>query len=212
MRGYAHVLSATGGDASVVCFGGDSAGATLMLSVLLRLGQPRGSADSSEGGGNQSDNGMISPDGILPKPAFAVLLSPWSRLVSARYRNTEKDFLDAEQICRHGLRYVGGDGELVMDPLASPGHCQDLEWWRQSSPAKGIFIMFGSDEVFSYEIQSLAGMFKEAGVLEGAETWEGGIHVGPVVDMFYGRTCEERIKGLVSVTGRIRKHIPHASD
>lgn len=72
VAGYEHVLSIVD-DPGRICVSGDSAGATIILRLLLRLA-------------NMNLQGM--------KPAFAVLISPWVTLVSDKDHNTRSDYLD----------------------------------------------------------------------------------------------------------------------
>src|ERR1700722_14709015 len=67
VAGYNHVLSLTQ-DSSKICVGGDSAGALLILSLLLRL--------AHVGRGEIERKSM--------RPGMAVLISPWVTLVSSK--------------------------------------------------------------------------------------------------------------------------------
>src|SRR4051812_48076019 len=73
--GYEHALSVVENPARV-CVAGDSAGATLILSLLLYLG------DHSEYRHRL--------------PGLAVLISPWPVLVSDKNRDTQSDYLNSE--------------------------------------------------------------------------------------------------------------------
>ncbi|KAL1839937.1 hypothetical protein VTJ49DRAFT_981 [Mycothermus thermophilus] len=189
LKGYEHVLAEVK-DPSIVVVGGDSAGATLMLCLLLRLGLGA-DVEAEDWDRDNEEEGIVDPNAAdkkpalrLPKPALAVLISPWPTLVSDRYRNTAIDYLDAEQLCR------------------------DVSWWKRASPSKGVFVTYGTEEVLAPETEMLVDMLKKAGALAGVEAVLGGIHVWPVAAMFLVRSKKDRIAGLVSVTRRIREHVP----
>ncbi|KAJ9639432.1 hypothetical protein H2199_006465 [Coniosporium tulheliwenetii] len=84
--GYAYVLSLVR-DPSHVVVGGDSAGATLILSMLLYV------ADHPEYRGRL--------------PGMAVMISPWVEIVSEKRRDTASDYLCAESLDLYGRQYIG---------------------------------------------------------------------------------------------------------
>lgn len=190
-KAYEHVLSIARGP-STVCVSGDSAGATLILSLLLHLGSKETDGPSSHG--------------RLPKPTLAVLISPWVTLVSPRHVNTESDYLDAHQLEQYGRQFAGSNIS-AEDPLVSPGCCQDIAWWRRSSPSGGIFITYGTEEIFAAEIEELARVLQKAGVIVGTEAEAGGIHAWPVASLFLSSSRSKRLKGLTAITTEIRKRI-----
>lgn len=192
LSGYEHVLAAAQ-DPSTVCVSGDSAGATLVLCALLRLGD-----DRKNGYGDQRR---------LPKPALAILVSPWATLVSTRHKNTVSDYLDVEQLRRYGSEFAGSRIP-VTDPLVSPGCCKDSSWWKRSSPTKGVFITYGTEEVFAPEVERLVDTLRKAGVAVKATAEPGGIHAWPVASLFLSGARDDRLDGLMTMTGQIRRHIP----
>jgi acetyl esterase/lipase len=192
LAGYEHVL-AVAQDPSKVCVSGDSAGAMLVLCLLLRLGDNRA-------------NGYTDKQ-RLPKPAVAVLISPWVTLVSTRHKNTVSDYLDVQQLRQYGTQFAGSRIS-VTDPLVSPGCCKDLSWWKRSSPSKGIFITYGTEEVLAPEIEDLVVTLREADVKVGSKAEPGGIHAWPVASLFLSSSREGRLEGLKTMTEHIRRHIP----
>jgi acetyl esterase/lipase len=189
LRGYEHVL-AVAQDPSIVCVSGDSAGGTLILCLLLRLGQKNG-------------HGKKQPP---PKPALAVLVSPWVTLVSTRHKNTVSDFLDAQQLRRYGAHFAG-NRIPATDPLVSPGCCKDTLWWKRSSPTQGFVITYGTEEVFAPEIESLVDTLREAKVTVQTKAEIGGIHAWPVCSIFLSSGRDDRLDGLLTITTEIRQRI-----
>lgn len=197
MKGYEHVLSRVR-DPSMVCVSGDSAGATLILCLLLRLG-----ADSAKDNGATANGCQNRP----PKPALGVLISPWATLVSVRHRNTASDYLDAQQLHRYARQFVGSRISET-DPRVSPGCCTDMSWWKRSSPSQGIFITYGTDEVLASDIEGLVDTLRNADVIVGSEADSGGIHAWPVASLFLSSSRDDRLDGLVTMTRVIRQRIP----
>lgn len=185
IAGYEHVCSVIG-DSSRVCVGGDSAGATLILSLLLYISQ-------------------------LPKhqrrlPGYATLISPWPTLVSAGNRNTASDYLDARSLERYGRRYASKAN--LEDPLVSPGECKDPIRWANACPSAGFAIFFGSEEVFAPEIRELVALLRRSGCAVGVGEEPGGIHAWPVVALFLSETQARRQKGLRDLAKMIKQNIP----
>ena len=185
IRGYEHVL-AVAGDAGNVCVAGDSAGALLILSLLLHLS------------GNQANG--------VPKPALALLISPWVTLVSTKHRNTSSDYLEVQHLHQYGLQFAGGRGE--DSPLASPGSCTDMSWWKRSRPFAGIFVTYGEDEVLAEDIEDWVQTLRDAGVIVESKRERGGIHAWPVASLFLSSNRNERLGGLMTITEEIRKRVP----
>lgn len=165
-----------------ICIGGDSAGGTLILSLLLHLAR-------------QSES---------PMPGMAVLISPWTTLASPQDRNTASDYLDTESLHLYARQYAGSKIALD-DPLVSPGNCKEVEWWKRASPEKGFVFMYGAEEIFAPEIRDLVGLLKKANIKVESREEEGGIHAWPVASLFLSSTGEERQKGLKDIVSNIRE-------
>lgn len=184
IAGYKHVLTVAH-DPSVVCVAGDSAGGTLILSLLLYLADNR-------------DN--------IGKPAKALLISPWVTLDSPRHQNNTSDYLDTTTLQRYGQQYAGNTVP-VSDPILSPGNCKDIGWWQRASPTHGIFITYGAEEVFAPEIKDFTRLLQKAAVQVASEEEEGGIHAWPVASLFLSSTPERRFRGLQSLVETIRESV-----
>ncbi|KAI1496715.1 hypothetical protein F5X99DRAFT_421888 [Biscogniauxia marginata] len=195
VAGYSHVLSMIG-DPDRICVSGDSAGAAVVLSLLLHLANlNRHSAKIDEVG-----------TWHLAKPGMAVLISPWVTLVSDKHRNTASDYLDAGRLHIYARQYSGED-IATDDPLLSPGNCRDVEWWRKACPSKGMHMAYGAEEVFAPEIENLAKFLKENGVNISSRAAMGGIHAWPVASLFLSNLPEDRQKGLTAIVQKIRDAI-----
>jgi acetyl esterase/lipase len=198
LAGYRHVLTVAR-DPSIVCVGGDSAGAMLVLSMLLHLAK------------EHSDAGFLGKDVTLQKPAFAVLISPWVTLVSPLHKNNTSDYLDVDALHRYGLQYT--DNRInPNDIIVSPGSCKDIGWWQLAAPAQGIFITYGEDEVFEPDIKQFTRLLQKAGVIVGSQEEPGGIHAWPVAALFLSRSKEQRLKGLRSLVEKIRERVPPGTE
>lgn len=190
IAGYEFVLSMAT-DPSRICVSGDSAGATLMLSLLLYHGR--------------CDHGKT--DG----PGLAAFFSPWVTLVSPDDRNTESDYLNVESLHLYAVQYASPQVS-VDDPVVSPGTCKDAVWWRRSSPSAGFVCFYGSEEVFGPQIQRWSQQLQKAGCRCEVKEEPDGIHVWPVVALFLCDTTAERLQGLMQMTDRVIHAIPPTTD
>ena len=182
ITGYEYVCKITG-DSSRICIGGDSAGATLSLSLLLHI------AEQSDSEGR--------------RPGYATLISPWTTLFSTRNRNTASDYLDVNQLHMYARQYAGSEKNLY-DPLVSPGVCQDGTWWAKASPSRGYCILYGSEEVFGPELRELIALWRRNGCAVSVKEEPGAIHAWPVASMFLCDTQAERRKGLNNLVKMIK--------
>lgn len=185
VAGYNYVCSIID-DPSQICVGGDSAGGTLILSLLLYISR--------------------TPYSGMPKPGYATLISPWPTLVSPQNRNTSSDYLNADSLHLYGCQYASSDANL-QEPLVSPGVCKDVCWWARASPLAGFCILFGSEEIFGPEIRHLIALLRKSGCDVGIREEPGSIHAWPVAAMYLSSTNAERLKGLRDLTRMIKQSI-----
>ncbi|KAL8705264.1 MAG: hypothetical protein Q9201_001595 [Fulgogasparrea decipioides] len=185
LTGYNHICHITK-DPSRICLAGDSAGATLQLSLLLYLSKIPHSVSEQH-----------------KKPGFATLISPWVTLVTPKNRNTASDYLNADSLHLYGRQYAGNPSNLKI-PLVSPGVCKDREWWLRASPSGGFAFMYGSEEVFGPEVRDLIALLRRSGCAVRVREEPGQIHAWPVVSLFLGEGSGERTKGLRDLTKMIR--------
>lgn len=195
IAGYEHVLSRTG-DPGKICVSGDSAGATIMLSLLLHLSSlSRHSEKMNELGEKR-----------FPKPGMAALISPWVTLVSDTHRNTPSDYLNAGNLHIYAQQYCGRK-VAIDDPLVSPGNCREVPWWKHACPKKGIHVVYGAEEVFAPDIQEFLKFLERNHIKSSSKREEAGIHAWPVACLFLSTAPEERQKGLRNLIAHIRKQI-----
>ena len=185
VTGYEYVHSLVP-DSSRICVSGDSAGATLMLSLLLAIG------------------GL--PDYEKRLPGCASLISPWPTLFSTRNRDTRSDFLNADSLHLYGRQYAG-DEQNLHDPIVSPGLCKDTARWSKSCPLAGFCFMFGSEEVLGPEIRDLIAVLRKSGCAVSVREEPGSIHAWPVAALFLADSKVQRLKGLKDLTKMIRRSI-----
>ena len=185
VAGYEHVCSLVDNQKRV-CVGGDSAGATLLLSMLLHNAK-------------RSDHKQR-------RPAFATLISPWTTLFSSQNRNTASDYLNSQSLHLYGSQYAGSVHNLE-NPLVSPGVCRSGTWWANASPVAGFGVAYGSEEVLGPELRDLIVFLRKNGCGVSVREEPGSIHAWPVVTMFLSDTKAERQKGLRDLTKMVRQAI-----
>jgi acetyl esterase/lipase len=182
-------------DSSRICVSGDSAGATLILSLLLHLASHR-----------QYQNKL---------PGLAVLISPWVTIISDNNRNTASDYLDADRLRLYGSQYIG-DKVPYDDPMVSPGECKDVSRWAKASPTEGWYFLYGSEEVLGPECRSLMDRLKTAGAEVDYHEERGSIHAWPVATLYLGDTKEGRLHGLRNIVAvmknRLLNKVPSKKD
>ncbi|KAL9100100.1 MAG: hypothetical protein Q9163_004490 [Psora crenata] len=187
VAGYEFVSSVVK-DSSRICVSGDSAGGTLILTLLLYMAK--------------------FPDRFRNgKPGYAALVSPWTTLYSPRNKNTASDYLCMESLHLYGSQYAGSNGKLD-DPLISPGECKDGNWWRNASPSAGFGIIYGSEEVLGPELKDLIALLRKSDCAVSVREEPGAVHAWPVVTLFLSDTQVERQKGLRDLVKMVRMAIP----
>ncbi|KAF9875510.1 arylacetamide deacetylase [Colletotrichum karsti] len=206
LRGYKHVLSIAG-DPRKVVVAGDSAGGTLMLTLLLELGrmnEARAFREKSDDSATDEERQQtLRQMSESPPPGLCVLISPWAKLISNKHENTESDYLNRDTLWRYAMQYAGC---AQADQTASPGLCVDQRVWAEASPPCGFFITYGAEEVFAPDIRDLIKVLVKCTEVD-SRSEDGGIHAWPVVSLFLSSTEDKRLKGLRTLTSAIRQHI-----
>lgn len=188
LAGYKYVLSILP-DPSRIVVSGDSAGALIILSLLLHI-----SRDAT------------NKERVIQIPGMAVLISPWVTLVSSKDKDTASDYLSIERLHMYAQQYVGSK-VAVDDPIASPGNCKDLERWERATPTQGFAIYLGAEEAFAPEIRDLIVLLRKSGAHVEVEDAKNVIHAWPVVSLFLSSASEERLKGLKWLSRTISERI-----
>ena len=168
------------GSTNKIVVAGDSAGATLILSNLLSHVGPK-------------EKPVIQEH---LKPGLAVLISPWTHLVSNLNRNTQSDYLDSDSLHLYARQYAGECD--VNDPILSPG--LSIGRWKEASPKHGYYFIYGEEEVFANAIAETIADMKKHRVKVRQTKKKNGIHAWPVVSLFLGNTRCERLEGLEKIT------------
>lgn len=198
VAGYKYALTKIH-DPQRVVFSGDSAGGSLILCLLLHIGSTQSSLNGTKtrtalkNQGEDRTEPASDIQGVVP--GLAVLISPWTTLISALDKNTKSDYLDAQNLHQYARQYVG-PYHSISDPLISPGNCKDVSWWRRASPSKGFFVIWGKEEVFAPEIRKWVALMEDSEIDVGLREEEGGIHAWPVASLFLSSSRAERTKGL----------------
>jgi acetyl esterase/lipase len=186
LLGYEYVLSQIS-DSSKIVVSGDSAGATLMLSLLLYMSK--------------------EPKLRTQLPGLAVMISPWAVIVSPKNKDTPSDYLNADSLHLYGSQYIGSKAS-ASDPMVSPGKCRDKDWWARASPRKGWLFIYGAEEVFAPETVELVDFLKdEVNTQVSVHEEKGWIHAWPVVKLFLCDGQKERQSGLRIMTKVVRDRI-----
>jgi acetyl esterase/lipase len=176
IAGYNYVCSRISSP-SDICVSGDSAGATLVLSLLLHLGQKKN---------KPTPNGSMLSRNDNTRPGMAVLISPWVNLLSTGNRDTSSDYLNENTLQLYAHQY-GNNKTSLHDPHISPGNGRDASWWQNASPEKGFYVSYGSEEAFAPEIKDLVLFWKDTGVAVECCEEKGGIHAWPIARTFLSR-------------------------
>lgn len=198
MVAYAMVLENV--DATRVCIAGDSAGANLLLSFLVRLDQNNTSA---------MDTGIARS--VLAKPAMAVLISPWVTLDTMELRPKQDDYLDPATLERYADMYVGEvlrHRTGVRDMLASPGAYLDRALWKRAAPKLGFYITRGADEVLAPDVERFFRFLLDAGIPAELVDEEGRPHAWPVAAMFLSSSNRTRADGVKRIAKAVRLSMP----
>lgn len=180
-QAYRFVLSKIDTDCPV-CVAGDSAGATLTLSLVKD-----GCADQRH-------------------PDLAILISPWPIMQSRTIKDTSVDFLNVETLNHYGRQYIGNT-DAAAD-FVSPGLCQDLDTWRRARPTKGFCVVYGSDEVLASDIKSLISTLEQVDedlYVHAEKAWA--IHAWPVVKLYLGGSAYERYHGVENMARLMRDRL-----
>ncbi|TVY18234.1 putative steryl acetyl hydrolase [Lachnellula arida] len=196
LAGYAYAVRVMRGDASRVCVAGDSAGGTIVLSMLLRLGEiareknENGNGDGHSAFNAKAENEIECAGARDWRPGMAVLISPWITLhldPTTQTPHTDahthtSDYLSPSRLQHYARQYSG----LSSDPLISPGLHTHPTPWLTASPLTGFHTTYGSTEVLAPDIRAWTQMLRAGGVAVRTEVERGDVHAWPVAGLFWG--------------------------
>jgi acetyl esterase/lipase len=176
LAAYKYALSFTHGDASKICVAGDSAGGTLVMSLLLHL----------------------RTHAVLMKPALAVLISPWVTILEDNHADTASDFLSVYTLHQYGHQYLGATSPRShLMHVASPGLERASMVWSEAAPTHGFIVSWGTEEVMACDISGWVGRLKkESSVTVRTIEDQGKIHAWPVVALYLGDNLDRRLEDL----------------
>lgn len=176
----AHLLSATGREASSVFLSGDSAGAHLALGLLSHVLHPHPEVERVEVRGRLRGVVLYSP------------VVSWRDDWESVGRNKDVDMLPVERIRWWGAVLHGkGDGEgFGAGDAYTEALLNGVEWWEGMHGVVGsVLVTCGGGEVFVDSAEAFCGCFKKGWVAGGGS--ENGVvvvktmgetHIGPIVD------------------------------
>ncbi|EQK99079.1 esterase [Ophiocordyceps sinensis CO18] len=200
LQGYRHVLEVAG-DASRVCVAGDSAGGTLILSLLLQLGSEARNLQQNRVS-KDLQRGLSGPSSLaLRVPRMAALISPWVKLKSNLHYPSMVDYLNRQTLWKYAHEYAG-TAMLNRQP-ASPGSCVDEKLWGAASPERGYMVVFSEQEVFAPDIADFVNRRVRNGIETRALRFDGGLHAWPVASLFLSSMANRRLQGLRWLVGQI---------
>lgn len=201
IAGYKHVLDIAK-DSSKVCVAGDSAGGCLTLALLQELGA-QAQNQRKKGASPNVRGGMVDPNTpSLPLPRMATLISPWVTLMTSLHYPSGIDYLDRKTLWKYAHEYAGES--MINQHPSSPGNCTDDELWKASCPDRGIYVIYGEEEVFAPDIEAFLKKQESLGLEIKAEKIEGGIHAWPVASLFLSSTATRRLYGLRCLVNEIK--------
>ncbi|CAG8958151.1 hypothetical protein HYFRA_00000500 [Hymenoscyphus fraxineus] len=226
--GYKYTLSKTTGDPSKICVAGDSAGGTIILTLLLHLASisnrptPKPIPSNPSNLSTHLRSRSQPPTNKPSNPGMALLISnnpnpppPPRKHIQPAHPQTHPlqslqslhpsqipDYLDPATLQAYANLYAGPDTS-IDDPVISPGRCKSVSWWQKAWPKHGIFVVYGAEEVFAPEIRGLVRFWEESGLEVGWEEERGGIHAWPVASVFLSGKGERRLRGLRVIVGEI---------
>lgn len=123
---------------SAITLIGDSAGAHLMLSLLLHLRHP---------------NPLVSPLELKDNFSGAVLISPWVAMSStgeSMQANSDKDIISAATLEYWAQNFLGGaKPDAWYSPSLAP-----TEWWADLAVDE-MLVLYGEDEILRDEASRL---------------------------------------------------------
>jgi acetyl esterase/lipase len=155
---------------------GDSAGAHLLLSLVLHLTHP---------------NPRVSPLEIDGRLSGAILVSPWVNMASSSdsmKSNEHRDILSAAALVYWAQNFLGGSApDPWNSPLTAP-----TEWWS-NLPIDDMLITYGEDELLRDDTSRLCEILQtHHAQTTTALEFSGELHVHMVINRLLriNKSCE----------------------
>jgi acetyl esterase/lipase len=183
LAAYRYAYSVMNDNGTRICVSGDSAGGSLVLSLLLHLR-------------NVSQ---------FRQPGLAVLISPWVTTLSQDHVNTASDYLDMNTLHQYGAQYMANVDVSARDVFASPGNRTEMKTWIEASPISGWIVAWGIEELLHSDINTFVSRLKKAGLEVSSILAPEGIHAWPVAALYLGDSREQRLLGLKTIVERMRQ-------
>lgn len=125
-----HLVHSENISSSAITLVGDSAGAHLLLGLILHISHP---------------NPLVPPLQIEGKFSSAVLISPWVDINTSApsvRENKDKDCLTIESLGYWARNFIGDTAsDYWTAPLTAP-----VEWWRDV-PVDEVLVLYGENEL-----------------------------------------------------------------
>lgn len=175
-------------------FAGDGSGANLALSLLLHLTRP-----------------CLGVTECLTnvKPQAALLLSPWPNWKTSMREETENCYFSAFHLRRYRNYYIARAKET--SPYFDLSCVTSLSWWKESFPEKGMYLIYGTEEMFANEIEELYGVLRLCGPIKiDGELRQ--IHCWPITTHFLARDEYVRGAGVFAIALNLGKMLIWGND
>jgi acetyl esterase/lipase len=188
--GWNHLTRQYDGITSNIAISGDSTGATLVLSLLLHSATPCSGIPT-----------------VKKKPLAALLSSPWAERATKTLPN-KSDYVTKRVLERHASRIDGATSKM-HDVFHSPGRCNSTQWWKRALPRLGTYIVYGTDETLSSDIEKLCLKLLKVGQVR-VEAEPNQIHSWPVLMYYIGRDDITRHAGIDKLAATLARFLPWA--
>lgn len=209
-----HILPLISNDSSKICFAGDSAGTTILLSLLLLLSNPQ-----TNNSHPPSSPSPITEHKSLGIPALASFISPWTEIHSPLHKNLPTDYLNVTSLNLYATQYLSTSSPSPT-PFPAPLPSSAL-------PPHGIQILYSPTELFAPSIKTFITTLQETYTSkprnkreEASENGKGrlnlveeigGMHAWVIADIFLKTSREDRVRGVKKMAEWIRENISSSS-
>lgn len=177
-------------------FAGDGSGGNLAMSLLLHLTRP---------------HPQVTECAMDIKPQAALLLSPWPNWKTHQRPHQEPDncYFNSRHLQRYRSYYIPRANE--SSPYFDVSEITSLSWWKESFPEKGMYIIYGTEEMFANELEELYAVLRLCGPTKiDGELRQ--IHCWPITTHFLARDEYVRGAGVFAIALNIGKMLIWGND